>query len=1162
MQWMIRLLSVNAFVAVASVAGAQEVDYLKEIQPILKQRCWSCHGALQQQVQLRLDTRQSMVKGGDTGPAIVPGHPEQSLLIERISSPDPAMRMPTEGAPLSAAQIDLIRRWIEQGATAPADELPEPDPREHWAFKAPVRPKIPAVDLPGTPQHPIDAFILAELGRHGLKPGPQADKSTLLRRVYLDLIGVPPTPEELRQFLADDSLVAYEVVVDRLLQDSRYGERWGRHWLDIWRYSDWYGRRYVPDVWNSAPQVWRWRDWVVRSLNSDRGYDYMVQSMIAGDEINPEENDSAVATGYLIRNWYALNHNDWMRSTVEHTGKAFLGLTFNCAHCHDHKYDPIEHDDYFRLRAFFEPISIRQDRVAGEVDPGPFQEYSYGVLRKIQRNGAVRVFDKNPEAQTWFYTGGDERNRVTTRGSITAGVPKFLSTSEIKIEPTTLQPQSFYPALRDDIQQTLISDATAAIAAAEKDLEAVRQMGTDPSPESLQELKAAEAALAAAEQEARTSGQPGALTGDQSLVMDASGGRRTLHNGITTLTTLPTGSTIEFQLLILKDAHFNFQLAKDVAKGLTAGMVAFEKGRILSYQPGSVTEFEVGRYDWGSGQQRFEVSIQLDLPADRCELTVVSLSDRTRLANSVPIALNGWNPIGDKTKAITFDARPGSVVIVDALRILPPVEVASAIHDRPDPLLAFEFEAPVYANGGDVLAIEGWMDSQYSAAPAFSMVSRDSASPALFKSGQTVELARRKVRLPKTRLEAVESRLRAAKAQLASIEARLSAEKVKHGLIKVDDSNEPIIRASRLEREAAVAQSQADILAQERAMGEAESKPATDANRDKEIGAAKAALATARTALAKAESALADSSLSDKYSALGPTYPQTSTGRRKALAQWLTSRDNPLTARVAVNHMWGRHFHVPLVSSVYDFGRNGKLPTHPELLDWLAVEFMDSGWSMRRLHRLMVTSETYRRSSSAKSGGDNAQLDPDNQYCWRMNTGRMEAEVVRDSLLSTADKLDWQMGGQSIENTESLKTYRRSLYYTFHPEDGGKSPLGELFDAPDPLDCYRRTETIIPQQALALTNSDLVHAMSSVIIQKWPPLNAEQGTVDVDSFIVNSFERILSRRPTDVERQICAESIERQRNLLIQENVSEPLLKACESFIRALFNHNDFVTIR
>ncbi|HEY0983017.1 c-type cytochrome domain-containing protein, partial [Schlesneria sp.] len=137
MQWMIRLLSVNAFVAVASVAGAQEVDYLKEIQPILKQRCWSCHGALQQQVQLRLDTRQSMVKGGDTGPAIVPGHPEQSLLIERISSPDPAMRMPTEGAPLSAAQIDLIRRWIEQGATAPADELPEPDPREHWAFKAP-----------------------------------------------------------------------------------------------------------------------------------------------------------------------------------------------------------------------------------------------------------------------------------------------------------------------------------------------------------------------------------------------------------------------------------------------------------------------------------------------------------------------------------------------------------------------------------------------------------------------------------------------------------------------------------------------------------------------------------------------------------------------------------------------------------------------------------------------------------------------------------------------------------------------------------------------------------------------------------------------------------------------------------------------------------------
>ena len=1161
MDW-IRTLSITMLMATAVELCGAEVDYLKEIQPVLKQRCWSCHGALQQQFQLRLDTQPFILKGGESGAAIVPGNADSSPLFQRISSTDPATRMPSEGPPLTPVQIELFRKWIEQGAPAPANEIPEADPREHWAFRLPVRPALPTVKNLGPPTNPIDAFVLAELDRNGLQPGAPADKPTLLRRVYLDLIGVPPTREELHQFLADDSLVAYETVVDRLLQDSRHGERWGRHWLDIWRYSDWYGRRHVPDVWNSAPQIWRWRDWVVRSLNADRGYDYMVQSMLAADEAASSDDEAGVATGYLIRNWYALNHNDWMRSTVEHTGKAFLGLTFNCAHCHDHKYDPIQHDDYFRFRAFFEPISIRQDRVVGEVEPGPFQEYSYGVLRKIQRAGAVRVFDKNPDAKTWFYTGGDERNRVTDRGSIPPGVPGFLSRTNLRIESTSLPPQSFYPALQPGIQQTLLTDAQAAITAAEKEASTVRQTGSAPSAESLQALQAAESALATAETEAQASGKPGVLNGTQSLQLDATGGRRALENGLTALKGLPSGSTIEFQLLILQDAHFNFQLAKDLVQGLTAGMVAFEKGKIISYQPGTFTDFEVGRYDLAAGQQHFEVSFQLDQSSDRCELTVISLSDRKRLVDGVKVALNGWNPVGDKLKGISFDARTGSVVVVDSLSILPPMEVASAINAKPDPVLAFEFESPLYADGLDVGGVEGWSVSKYSAAPATSVVSRSAANPSIFKAMSAVQLARRLVQLPKIRLDAAEAKLTAAKAQFTSLEARIQAEKGKYKLIDGVDSTAATRQASLSEREAALSQSRADVLDKERVLGEAESKPATDANRAKEITAAKAALSTAIAAVAKAETALADPALAEKYTVLSPIYPETSTGRRKALAEWITARDNPLTARVAVNHIWGRHFHVPLVASVYDFGRNGKTPTHPELLDWLAVEFMDSGWSMRRLHRLIVTSEAYRRSTSAKSGGQNAVVDPDNRFLWRMNAGRMEAEVVRDSLLATADKLDLQMGGQELENGDSLKTFRRSIYYSVHPEVGGKSPLGELFDAPDALDCYRRTETIIPQQALALTNSDLVHAMSSAILQKWPPVNAEQGTTDIDSFIVSSFERILSRKPTEAERQVCSESIDQQRELLTKENVPEPLLKACESFIRALFNHNDFVTIR
>src|SRR5262249_45483743 len=177
--------------------------------------------------------------------------------------------------------------------------------------------------------------------------------------------------------------------------------------MDVWRYSDWYGRRAVPDWWNSASQIWRWRDWIVRSLNQDKGYDRMVVEMLAADEVCPEE-DNLVATGYLARNWYALNPNQWMRDNVEHTGKAFLGLTFNAAHCHDHKYDPISQEEYFRSRAFFEPIDLRQDRVPGEPDPGPFQKYEYSVLRKPVRVGSIRVQDEHPEAKTWMYQLGDE----------------------------------------------------------------------------------------------------------------------------------------------------------------------------------------------------------------------------------------------------------------------------------------------------------------------------------------------------------------------------------------------------------------------------------------------------------------------------------------------------------------------------------------------------------------------------------------------------------------------------------------------------------------------------------------------------------------------------------------------------------------------------------
>ncbi|HMC64101.1 MAG TPA: DUF1549 domain-containing protein, partial [Gemmataceae bacterium] len=303
--------------AAPGASAAQPVDYLRDIKPILSARCYACHSALQQKAKLRLDAAALIRKGGRDGPVIVPGKSGESLLIQKVTAGDASDRMPPEkeGTPLSAQQIAMLKAWIDQGAKAPEEPIPE-DPRKHWAFRMPIRPELPKVKDPSRVHNAIDAFIAAEHDKRGLRANPPAAKEVLLRRVYLDLLGVPPTREELHAFLADSSDTAYEKVVDRLLASPHYGERWARHWMDVWRYSDWYGRRAVPDVWNSAPQIWRWREWIVNSLNADKGYGRMVMEMLAADEIAPEDDENFVATGYLVRNWYALNYNQWMKDTV------------------------------------------------------------------------------------------------------------------------------------------------------------------------------------------------------------------------------------------------------------------------------------------------------------------------------------------------------------------------------------------------------------------------------------------------------------------------------------------------------------------------------------------------------------------------------------------------------------------------------------------------------------------------------------------------------------------------------------------------------------------------------------------------------------------------------------------------------------------------------
>jgi hypothetical protein len=484
--------------------------------------------------------------------------------------------------------------------------------------------------------------------------------------------------------------------------------------------------------------------------------------------------------------------------------------------------------------------------------------------------------------------------------------------------------------------------------------------------------------------------------------------------------------------------------------------------------------------------------------------------------------------------------------------------------------VAFDFEAPQFTAEVDAVGIAGWEASHYSEAPAVSSVSAIAGNPALEPLQRELLTARRAASASSLPHRAASARLAAVRSNLAAYESRVAAAMAKSATAPPANLSQLALDANRLERQAALHTAEADVLAAELALVAAESLAGDSPERPKQLEAAHKALTSSRSALANAQAACA-AAAAETWTPLGPEYPRTSTGRRRALAFSITARSNPLTARVAVNHIWLRHFHAPLVATVSDFGRNGSPPTHPELLDWLAVEFMESGWSMKHLHRLILTSDAWQRSGVVSSSNPAtiaaASADPENRLLWRSNPGRMEAEVVRDSLLAVAGLLDLTRGGQELENSEALTTFRRSLYYAVYPEQGGRNGLGELFDAPDPLDCYRRTASIVPQQALALTNSDLVHNVSTHVAKRiatlvntgpQPPADTKADVtptpadvIPAEAWIHTAFELILSRSPSPAEIKLCIEFLK-----------SEDSEANRQSLVRALLNHNDFVTIR
>ncbi|MBI1785734.1 DUF1549 domain-containing protein, partial [Candidatus Sumerlaeota bacterium] len=366
-------------------AADKPVDFSRDVRPILQSRCYSCHGPEKQKNGLRLDSREALLAGGDTGPAVTPGKSAESLLILHVTGAGDYAPMPPKGDPLTPEQIELLRAWIDQGAEWPDQDSASKSEKgaNHWAFQPLSRPPIPDAHDKSWLKTPIDSFILAELEKKGIKPSPEADQRTLIRRLTYDLHGLPPTPAEVEFFLNDNSPDAYEKLVDRLLASPRYGERWGRHWLDVVHYGETHGF----DKDKRRDNAWPYRDYVIKSFNEDKPYARFVREQIAGDVIAPNEPDGIIATGFLAAGpWDFVGHVELREGTMEkarvraldrddflaNTVSTFMSLTIQCARCHDHKFDPIPQKEYYRMQAVFAGID-RADR--------PYEDKEFAAFR-------------------------------------------------------------------------------------------------------------------------------------------------------------------------------------------------------------------------------------------------------------------------------------------------------------------------------------------------------------------------------------------------------------------------------------------------------------------------------------------------------------------------------------------------------------------------------------------------------------------------------------------------------------------------------------------------------------------------------------------------------------------------------------------------------------
>ena len=938
--------------------GGAAVDFARDIQPILEERCYRCHGPEEQKNGLRLDVKAEALRGGESGRVIIPGDSESSLLYQFVAGLDPDTSMPAEGDPVTTAELVLIKRWIDEGAQWPdetqalAASMERAVESNHWSFRPIQRPPVPAVRNGDWARSPIDHFVLARLEGEGITPSPEADRTALIRRLSLDLVGLPPTPAEVNDFVNDPSPYAYERVVSRLLASPHFGEHWGRHWLDLARYADSDG--FEKD--EVRPHAWRYRQWVIDSLNRDMPYDQFVIEQLAGDLLPGATLEQQVATGFH-RNTLTNREGgvdveqfrvEQIVDRVNTTAAVFMGLTMACAQCHNHKFDPLTQREYYGLFAFFNG-GMEKDIPAPLDSEVTLYARTLENFEKRQHELQEAISKYEPELEArlpeWEAQLSEDLSEVTWSWLEPASMSSAGGATFTRLEDGSILVGGNSP---------VVDTYTVVVTTRLEDITGFRlEVLTDPS-------------------------------------LPRTGPGRAHH-----------GNFILSEFLV-NVSKLSSPAAKRVVRLVDAWTDFWEEGWPISeaIDGDPTTGWSIDAWR-GYNENRSAVFVTDE---------AVGHPDGTTLT-------------------FTFDHQYGTSHAIGRFRLFAATGAREHLTVTPSipRILATTPEERTQEQNKELLEYFGTFDP--------------------------------KMRELRTALEAHEN----AKPELNATYAQIIVENPEQPKTHIH------IRGDFLRK------------------GE-EVHPHTPA-------------------------------------ILPPLVPRSGSANRLDLARWLMHPDHPLTSRVAANRVWEHIFGRGLVYTSEDFGTRGETPSHPDLLDWLATQYMAKGWSTKEMIKLIVSSATYRQVSRARP--DLLDRDPMNNLLARQNRFRVKAETIRDLFLSCSGLLNLAVGGPSVRpplpagvaelgfadsvkwrESQGANQYRRGIY--IHFQRTVPYPMLMTFDCPDSnVTAIRRARSNTPLQALTLLNDPVFFECAQALGRR--VFNEAAG--NVKEGIRHAFRLCLAREP-------------------------------------------------